>query len=66
MRVMVWALRLPNGGFATRSSTFNDGLPTALFKTKRHAVAASKDMFGTAMLSVPVKVFVTINEVGGA
>lgn len=65
MKKIAWALQLPNGTLASRPHIhFDDGIGTALFRTKKQAVAASKEMFGSVVLSKPVKVDVIIKLTG--
>ncbi len=62
-RTTAGALMTRHGYFATRgAAAFQDGLPTALFKTRRHANAMAEDMDPKRTLVKPVKVYVTIQE----
>jgi hypothetical protein len=64
-RTEAWALKTRHGQFASRGAfAFQDGLPTALFKTKRNAMAMAEDIDPKGVMVQPVKVYVTITEVG--
>jgi hypothetical protein len=60
----VWALKSRHGYFVTRGpGSFQEGLPTALFKTLRHAKAAADSIDPHGKMVRPVKVCVTVQEV---